>query len=122
MNLYVDQMFRTDFAELLRARGHDVLRASEAGQATADDAEILQTVIEAGRVLVTLDEHFGNWAVLPLTLHPGVIRLKIHPSTTAEAAKLLFPFLEQHEQSEFENHLIILSRSIERWVKTAESR
>ncbi|MCC6126755.1 MAG: DUF5615 family PIN-like protein [Pirellulales bacterium] len=120
MNLYVDQMFRTDFAELLRANGHDVLRASEVGQATADDAVILQTAIQAGRVLITLDEHFGNWAVLPLKRHPGVIRLKIHPTTTVEAAKLLLPFLEKHEQCEFENNLLILSGSVERWIKTAD--
>jgi predicted nuclease of predicted toxin-antitoxin system len=98
------------------------LRASEAGQATADDAEILQTAIQAGRVLVTLDEHFGNWAVLPLSRHPGVIRLKTHPSTTAEAAILLLPFLELHEQCEFENHLIILSKTTERWINTADAK
>jgi predicted nuclease of predicted toxin-antitoxin system len=121
MLFYVDQMFRTDFAELLREKGHDVVRASEIGQATADDAEILQTAIQNGRTLITLDEHFGDWAVLPLNRHPGVIRLKIHPTTTAEAAKLLIPFLEQHEQCEFRDHLIILSPIVERWVKTADT-
>jgi len=41
MRLYVDQMFRVDFAEGLRAEGHDVLRTAEAGQSNADDAEVL---------------------------------------------------------------------------------
>lgn len=32
MKLYLDQMFRVDLAQLLRFKGHDVLRAFEAGQ------------------------------------------------------------------------------------------
>lgn len=118
MKLYLDQMFRVDLAELLRSEGHDVLRSAEAGQSTADDAEILRRAIDKGRTLVTLDEHFGDWAVLPLDRHPGVIRLKTYPTTTANAAKLLLPFLAAHDQEEFRNHLIILSRAAERWIKT----
>jgi predicted nuclease of predicted toxin-antitoxin system len=119
MNLYLDQMFRVELAQKLWAEGHDVLRAKELDQATADDAEILLKVIEIQRILITLDEHFGNWAVLPLSKQPGVIWLKIHPATTTEAVKLLVPFLAKHHPDEFQNHLVILSRSTERWINTA---
>ncbi len=119
MRLYLDQMLRVDLAELIRSAGHDVLRAAEANQSTADDAEILKQAIDDGRTLVTLDEHFGNWAVLPLDKHPGVIRLKIHPTTTANAAKLLLPFLEAHRQEELQDHLVIVSPIGERWIGTA---
>lgn len=122
MRLYLDQMLRVDLAELLRSAGHDVLRATEAGQSTADDAQILNRAIDDGRILVTLDEHFGDWAVLPLDKHPGVIRLKIHPTTTSKAAKLLLPFLQSHKQEEFQDHLVILSRVAERWIKTSVDR
>lgn len=118
MKLYLDQMFRIEFAEVLRAEGYNVISASEIGQATADDAEILKRVIQLNRILITLDEHFGNWAVLPLSTHPGVIRLKVHPATTLEATKLLVPFLAKHDAIEFSNHLVILSRSAERWINT----
>jgi predicted nuclease of predicted toxin-antitoxin system len=53
MKLYLDQMFRVEFAEILQAEGHDVLRASEIGQAAADDAEILNKIIEIKRILIT---------------------------------------------------------------------
>jgi predicted nuclease of predicted toxin-antitoxin system len=112
-------MFRADLAELLRAAGHDVIRSEEAGKSTADDAEVLQAAIDDGRTLITLDEHFGNWAILPLAKHPGVIRLKAHPTTTSNVGKLLLPFLDSHEQMQFQDHLIILSRTGERWVRTA---
>jgi predicted nuclease of predicted toxin-antitoxin system len=120
MRLYLDQMFRVELAKLLRAEGHDVLRAAEAGQSVADDAKILRRAIDEGRTLVTLDEHFGDWAILPLDRHPGVIRLKVDPTTTEAAANLLVPFLAAHEQDEIADFLVILSRSTERWIKTAE--
>lgn len=120
MRLHLDEMFRTDLAELLRLQGHDVVRTADVGLAAADDAQILQCATGGGRILITLDEHFGDWAILPLGHHPGVIRLKIHPTTTANAWALLVPFLAAHAQEELKDHLVIISRSSERWIHTAE--
>jgi len=53
-------MFRLDVAEALRNRGYDVVRASESGLARADDQQILQKAIADNRILLTLDEHFGD--------------------------------------------------------------
>ena len=38
--LYLDQMFGLDVARALRDQGYDVLRASETGNARADDQQI----------------------------------------------------------------------------------
>lgn len=119
MRLYLDQMFRTELADMLRHDGHDVVRAGEVDQSRLDDAEIMTRVIEESRTLITLDEHFGDWAVLPLDKHPGVIRLKIHPPVTEAIAECLLSFL-RHIQSEFANRLIILSPQRERWITTAK--
>jgi len=78
LKLYLDQMLRLDVAQALRNEGHDVMRASEVDQARADDNEILQKAIADNRILITLDEDFGDWVILPLSKHPGVIRLKIN--------------------------------------------
>jgi predicted nuclease of predicted toxin-antitoxin system len=53
--LYLDQMLPLAVAQELRDKGHNVLRASEVGQARADDDEILQKAITENRILVTLD-------------------------------------------------------------------
>ena len=119
LKIYLDQMLRLDVAQALRDEGHDVVRASEVGQARADDYEILQKAITENRVLVTLDEHFGDWVILPLSKHPGVIRLKIHPTTSKNAINLLLPFLRLHSSGEFKNHLVILSPKRAKWVFTA---
>ena len=111
---------RLDVAQALRNEGHDVMRASEVGQARADDYEILQKVIAEDRILVTLDEHFGDWVILPLSKHPGVIRLKINPTTSKNAIELLIPFLRLHSSAQFTNHLVILSPKRTKWVFTVD--
>ncbi len=94
LKLYLDQMIPSEVARALREQGHDVLRASEIGQNRADDLQILEKAISENRILITLDEHFGDWVVLPLSRHPGVIRLKVTPTTTDKISNLLLSVLE----------------------------
>ena len=117
--LYLDQMFGLDVAQALRDQGYDVLRASETGNARADDQQILQETIFDNRILITLDEHFGDWVVLPLNRHPGVIRLKVEPTTSENALNLLLPFLRLHTAQQFKNYLVIISKKRAKWVHTA---
>lgn len=119
LKLYLDQMFRLDVARALRSEGYDVVRASELGQARADDEQVLAQAISENRVLITLDEHFGDWVVLPLSQHPGVIRLKVNPTTSKNVVNLLLPFLRLHSLEHFKDHLVILSPKRAKWVHTA---
>ena len=119
LKLYLDQMLRLDVAQALRDEGHDVMRASEVGQARADDYEILQKAISEDRILITLDEHFGDWVILPLSEHPGVIRLKVNPATSKNAINLIIPFLRLYSSEHFRNRLVILSSKRAKWVHTA---
>jgi predicted nuclease of predicted toxin-antitoxin system len=112
-------MFRLDVAQALCDQGYDVVRASETGQARADDQQILQKAISENRILVTLDEHFGDWVILPLSQHPGVIRLKVNPTTSEKVIGLLLPFLRLHTSDQFKDHLVILSAKRAKWVFTA---
>ena len=121
LRLYLDQMFGLDVAAALRREGHDALRAAETGLSRADDSLILEKAIREERILVTLDEHFGDWVILPLKKHPGVIRLKVNPATTANVVNLLLPFLRLHSRLQFKDHLVILSVTRAKWVLTATS-
>jgi len=117
--LFLDQMFRIDVAQALREEGYDVLRASEIKQDRPDDEQILERALTENRILITLDEHFGDWVILPLSRHPGVIRIKIHPTTSERVLNLLIPFLRIHTQEKFKDHLVILSEKRAKWVLTA---
>lgn len=118
LKIYLDQMFQQDVAQALRDEGHDVIRASEIGQARADDKQILTTAVSGGRILVTLDEHFGDWVILPLSRHPGVIRLKVVPTTSEKVLELPLPFLSRHTSNELRNHLVILAPRRSKWINT----
>ena len=115
----LDQMLDAQVAAALLERGWDVVRVSELGLARADDSEILDAAIQQGRTLITLDEHFGDWAVLPLESHPGVIRLKVNPATSTTVMESLVPFLRQHAERSFENHLVIVKQLAARWIRTS---
>jgi predicted nuclease of predicted toxin-antitoxin system len=121
LRLYLDQMFPLDVAQGLRGDGYDVLRVSEIGQDRADDRQILRRAISENRILITLDEHFGNWVVLPLRRHPGVIRLKVNPTTSRRVLGLLLPFLRLHDSDQFKDHMVILSEKRAKWILTASS-
>jgi predicted nuclease of predicted toxin-antitoxin system len=105
-------------ALLLSEAGHDVVRASEIGQARADDALILERATREERTLVTLDSHFGDWVVLPLSEHFGVIRVKTHPTLTENVAAILIPLLANHRQPDFCNRLVVASARRIRWIQT----
>jgi predicted nuclease of predicted toxin-antitoxin system len=120
VRLFLDQMFRVDLAVALRAAGHDVLRAEEVGLARADDRDILASAMVQQRVLVTLDGHFGDWAVLPLKTHTGVIRLRVHPATSEKALALLTALLAGRSDADFANYLVIAAPDRARWRRTDE--
>ena len=120
MRFLLDQMLRVDLAELLRGDSHDVVRVSEVGQRRADDAEVLARAVQDRRTLITIDQDFGDWVVLPLSEHFGVIRVQVHPTTTENVAKVLLPFVSNRAQSDFANQLIIISVGRARWIRTAQ--
>ena len=117
--LFLDQMFQLDVARSLLKEGYDVVRTSETGLARADDHQVLEKAISEKRILITLDEHFGDWVILPLSRHPGVIRLKVHPATSENVIKILLPFLRLYSPEQFRNYLLILSEKRVKWILTA---
>ena len=119
LKLYLDQMLRLDVARALRDKGYDVMRASEVGQERADDQQILHKAIYENRILITLDGHFGDWVILPLKIHPGVIRVKVNPTTSNNIINLLIPFLRNKSSKQLKDHLVILSHDRAKWVYTA---
>lgn len=118
IRLYLDQMLQMHVANVLRQTGYDAIRASEEGQSRADDNQILKKAINDNRILVTLDEHFGDWVVLPLNRHPGVIRVKANPATANNILAILLPFLKRLSSDNIRNHLVILSSNREKWIST----
>lgn len=114
----LDQMLDADVSDALNQAGFSSVRVSALGMARSTDKEILTKAIEQGQILITLDAHFGDWAILPLKKHPGVIRVKANPATTRNILDVLLPFLERYGFGGFDDTLIIISEKGIRRVHT----
>lgn len=119
MRLFLDQMIDRCVADVLQEAGHNVECAAQMGMARADDLEILEYCTRQDRVLVTLDGHFGDWTAAKLTVHAGVIRLKVNPTDSRNIQKTLLPFLDRHAERSFRNTLVIVRPTGTRWIQTA---
>jgi len=119
MRLFLDQTIDRSVADVLRIADYDVQSTSKVGMARANDLEILEYCIKHDRILVTLDEHFGDWTVVKLTEHPGIIRLKVNPTSTRNIKKVLVSFLERYSKRDFRNILVIAKHTGIRWIHTA---
>ena len=119
MRLFLDQMIDASVAAILRQRGEDVECTAQVDMARAGDLEILEYCIKHDRTLITRDEHFGDWTVAKLTEHPGVIRLKVKPSSTERIREVLLSFLDRHGARDFHDTLVIVKPTAIRWIHTA---
>lgn len=119
MRLFTDQMIDKAVIDALRTAEYDVECTSEKAMARSDDLQILEYCQHQNRILITLDEHFGDWTVVKLREHPGVIRLKVNPTSSQKIKDLLLPFLGRNSNRDFRNRLAIVRKSGIRWVRTA---
>jgi predicted nuclease of predicted toxin-antitoxin system len=106
VNLLADENFPLLAVEALRDAGHDVLwaRADMAGE--ADDV-ILQRARSENRVVVTLDEDFGELAFrhgLPATC--GIILVRLHNQSPEHIQSRVLETLA--ERATWAGHLVIV--------------
>ena len=84
--------------------GHDVVPVAQVGLAKADDSELLRVAHQQSRIFVTRDRDFGA-LVFVQGKGPGVIYLRVLPSTQgavhAELARVLTLYSEQELAASF---------------------
>jgi predicted nuclease of predicted toxin-antitoxin system len=104
MRFFADQDVYAITINFLRGLGHDVVTASQLGMAKAEDAELLRVAHQQGQTFVTRDRDFGA-LVFVQGSGPGVIYLRILPSTQdavhAELARVLTLYTELELQTSF---------------------
>lgn len=107
--LFIDQNVRLEVAAALRADGHLVIHASEAGLAERDDETVLRWATERGLVVVTFDIDFADRAYWTNDPHEGIIRLRLEPQTPAHVVPVLGGFLKAYPPESLKNALVILT-------------
>lgn len=79
MRFLIDHCAGRRLAAWLREQDHDVVEAREFGP-DPGDRMLLARAASEGRVLVTLDKHFGRFVFLEAHEHAGLIRLPDVPA------------------------------------------
>ena len=104
MKFLADQDVYAGTIGFLSGLGHDVVPATQLGLAQAEDAELLRVAHGQGRILRTRDRDFGG-LIFVQGGGPGVIYLRVLPSTQkavhAELERILTLYREQELQSAF---------------------
>ena len=88
MKLYLDENLSPRLAEMLRARGLEVVSAYEVGNAELDDRAQLAYTTREGRAIVTCDiPDFTVLARMPPSQHTGLISSRFGTDESAAIAK-----------------------------------
>ena len=107
MRFLADQDVYAATIGFLSRLGHDVVPAAQLGIAQAADSELLRVAHEQGRVFVTRDRDFGG-LVFVEGRGPGVIYLRILPSTQNAVHTELERTLTLYSESELQASFVVI--------------
>jgi hypothetical protein len=85
---YADEDFDYGVVEELRALGHDVLTAAEAGERGADDARVLAKATADVRCVLTFNRIHFRRLHRSNPAHAGIVSCSRDPDTSALAARI----------------------------------
>lgn len=106
----------------LMAQGYDVVDIRDIEKPGIDDDSIFSIAQQAGRVILTRDQDFGNVLSYPPSSHAGIIVLKTRTQPSELIRDLLIDFLAEISEDEVCGSLIILEKHRYRIRRGSESR
>ena len=106
MKFLVDHCAGRRLAEWLRSEGHDVFDAGDL-ERDPGDAALLEQAAAEGRILITLDNDFGELLFVRRAPHAGVIRLPDLPVN--QRIILMAEVIRDHREA-VERHALITIR------------
>ena len=106
MKFLIDRCAGRRLADWLREQGHDVVESRERGPDPGDQL-LLELAAAEQRILVTLDQDFGQIVFTQQAPHSGLVRLPDVPASTR--ISLMRTLLENHAR-EIESRAIVTVR------------
>jgi predicted nuclease of predicted toxin-antitoxin system len=88
VRLLLDETLGRSVAAVLRDRGHDVTRSSQAGGPGLSDEELVETAVSEDRVLVTLDEGFADTVRFDPSGTPGIVVVSLPDEASSDGGEL----------------------------------
>lgn len=109
MRFLVNENIPLASAQLLRARGHDVVAIGEISPG-ATDLAVIERANQEDRIIVTFDRDYGELIFRGNAPTPGgVIYLRLIPSTPSEPAEVILG-IERETETVFERRFSVISR------------
>jgi predicted nuclease of predicted toxin-antitoxin system len=88
-----------------------VVHTSDIGLSNTDDAAILAWATAQDALVVTFDEDFADRRFRDGRTHPGIVRLRVWPTTVEEARSALQRLLHATTEDELRGALVIVDRT-----------
>lgn len=107
MKFLLDQDVYALTGRFLKALGHDVQTAAEAGLSTADDSVLLDCAQKTGRILVTRDRDFGG-LVFVRGEGAGVVYLRVTPAIIHAVHEELRVVLERYSEVDLRKSFVVV--------------
>lgn len=107
MKLLLDQDVYEITYRFLVDLGHDAVKVSELGMASAADEDNLRKASELGRVFVTRDRDYGN-LVFIRQMKIGVIYLRMLPSNSGAVHRELERVLNLYDESALTSAFVVV--------------
>lgn len=107
MKFFLDQDVYALTERFLKALGHDVETAYEAGLSTADDSVLLQRAQKHKRIFVTRDRDFGG-LVFVRGEGPGVLYLRVTPATFHAVHEEIRTVLERYTEADLRKSFVVV--------------
>jgi predicted nuclease of predicted toxin-antitoxin system len=107
VNFLADQDVYAATVRFLSGLGNDVSTAGQIGLAQAEDTELLRVAHQLGRIFVTRDRDFGA-IVFVQGSGPGVIYLRILPSTQTSVHAELERVLTLYSEAELQTSFVVV--------------
>ncbi len=96
---------------MLRNLGHDVKDIKEMRLYGESDETIISLAQRENRVLVTLDQDFGNTITYPTKKYPGIIILKVHPPSISQTTYVLKKVITRATEKEIKQALVVIDKN-----------
>ncbi len=96
---------------MLRNLGNDVKDIKEMHLYGESDQTIISLAQRENRILVTLDQNFGNIITYPTEKYPGIIILKVHPPSISQTNYLLKKVITRVTEKEIQQALVVIDKS-----------
>jgi len=113
LRVLLDQNISYEIKTWLKAEkpNWEIIHTSDINMATEKDSEIYLWAQKMKATIITFDDDFADRRSFPVTIHAGIIRLKVWPTTIEETQKALARLIAEFSVEDIRGSFVIIDRN-----------